>query len=99
GPVAAALAPGGTAGRSLEGGHRMSILSITNLRLRRGEREILRGVNTLVEPGELVALMGLSGGGKTTVLRCVAALETFEDGVIDVGGVVLRPGPPPPRLI
>src|SRR5258706_273371 len=41
--------------------------------------------------------MGLSGGGKTTVLRCVAALETFEDGVVDVGGVVLRPGPPPPR--
>ena len=73
------------------------ILSITNLRLRRGEREILRGVNAAVAAGELVALMGLSGGGKTTVLRCVAALETFEDGVIDVGGVVLPPGPPPPR--
>jgi ABC-type polar amino acid transport system ATPase subunit len=77
----------------------MSILSITNLRLRRGEREILRGVNASVAAGELVALMGLSGGGKTTVLRCVAALETFEDGAIDVGGVVLRPGPPPPRPI
>jgi ABC-type polar amino acid transport system ATPase subunit len=75
----------------------MSILSITNLRLRRGDREILRGVNASVAPGELVALMGLSGGGKTTVLRCVTALETFEDGVIDVGGVVLHPGPQPPR--
>lgn len=74
-----------------------SILSITNLRLRRGEREILRGVNAAVAEGELVALMGLSGGGKTTVLRCVTALETFEDGVIDVGGVMLRPGPQPPR--
>jgi ABC-type polar amino acid transport system ATPase subunit len=75
----------------------MSILSIANLRLRRGEREILRGVNAIVAAGELVALMGLSGGGKTTVLRCVTALETFEDGVIDVGGVVLRPGPWPSR--
>lgn len=73
------------------------VLSIANLRLRRGEREILRGVNADVRAGELVALMGLSGGGKTTVLRCVAALETFEDGVIDVGGVVLRPGPAPSR--
>ena len=73
------------------------VLTITNLRLRRGEREILRGVNVSVAEGELVALMGLSGGGKTTVLRCVTALETFEDGVIDVGGVILRPGPPPAR--
>jgi ABC-type polar amino acid transport system ATPase subunit len=73
-----------------------SVLSIANLRLRRGEREILRGVNANAAAGELVALMGLSGGGKTTVLRCVAALETFEDGVIDVGGVMLRPGPWPP---
>lgn len=73
------------------------VLTITNLRLRRGEREILRGVNASVAEGELVALMGLSGGGKTTVLRCVAALETFDDGMIDVGGVTLRPGPPAAR--
>lgn len=74
-----------------------SVLSIQSLRLKRGEREILRGVNFRVEPSELVALMGLSGGGKTTVLRCVAALETFDAGTVDVGGVVLRPGPLPRR--
>ena len=76
-----------------------SILTIQDLRLKRGEREILRGVNIRVAPGELVALMGLSGGGKTTVLRCVAALETFDAGSIDVGGVVLRPGPLPSRNV
>ena len=75
----------------------MSVLSIDDLRLKRGEREILRGVNFRVEPSELVALMGLSGGGKTTVLRCVAALETFDAGAVDVGGVVLRAGPLPRR--
>ena len=74
-----------------------SVLAISDLRLRRGEREVLRGVNFRVEESELVALMGLSGGGKTTVLRCVAALETFNAGTIDVGGVELRPGPLPKR--
>jgi ABC-type polar amino acid transport system ATPase subunit len=72
-----------------------AILSIENLRLLRGEREVLRGVNLSVHEGELVALMGLSGGGKTTVLRTVAALETFDAGSVNVGGVTLRPGPLP----
>lgn len=70
----------------------MSILNIEGLRLLRGTREILRGVDIRVEPGELVALMGLSGGGKTTVLRTVAALEPFNAGRIDVDGVELSPG-------
>src|SRR6184192_1452832 len=73
------------------------ILGIDALRLRRGMREVLRGVTMRVHRGELVALMGLSGGGKTTVLRSVAALEPFDGGAIDVDGVVLRPGPLPPR--
>ena len=73
------------------------ILTIDNLRLARGAREVLRGVTMRIERGELVALMGLSGGGKTTVLRTVAALETFNAGTVDVDGVVLRPGPLPAR--
>jgi len=75
----------------------MSILTIENLRLSRGTREVLRGVTLRAERGELVALMGLSGGGKTTVLRSVAALEPFDAGTIDVDNVVLRPGPIAPR--
>ncbi|HKO57090.1 MAG TPA: ATP-binding cassette domain-containing protein [Thermoanaerobaculia bacterium] len=77
----------------------MSVLSIAGLRLNRGATEVLRGVNLSVERGELVALMGLSGGGKTTILRTVAALETFDAGTIDVDGVTLRPGPLPPRAV
>src|SRR3954447_19084657 len=76
-----------------------AILTIDNLRLNRGSREILRGVSMQVRRGELVALMGLSGGGKTTVLRSVAALEPFDGGAIDVGGVLLRPGPLPARNV
>jgi ABC-type polar amino acid transport system ATPase subunit len=82
----------------VEDGYGMSeILRIENLRLLRGAREVLRGVNLAATRGELLALMGLSGGGKTTILRSIAALETFNDGSVDVDGVVLRPGPLPPR--
>jgi ABC-type polar amino acid transport system ATPase subunit len=65
---------------------------VDSLRLARGKREILRGVSFAAERGELVALMGLSGGGKTTILRSIAALETFNAGTIGVGDVTLQPG-------
>jgi len=70
----------------------MNVLRIEGLRLSRGAREVLRGVSLAVEQGELVALMGLSGGGKTTVLRSITALEPFDAGTIDVGGVKLQAG-------
>ncbi len=74
-----------------------SVLRIESLRLRRGTRDVLRGVTLEVRRGEIVALMGLSGGGKTTVLRAVTALEPFDGGTIDVGGVVLHAGGLPDR--
>ena len=74
-----------------------AILQIDSLKLKRGGRPVLRGVSLSVQAGELVALMGLSGGGKTTVLRCVAALEPFEAGTIDVRGIRLVAGPLPSR--
>ncbi|HEX7420987.1 MAG TPA: ATP-binding cassette domain-containing protein [Thermoanaerobaculia bacterium] len=74
-----------------------ALLRVNELRLLRGTREVLRGVSLAANRGEVVALMGLSGGGKTTVLRSVAALEPFDGGSIDVDGVTLRPGPLPSR--
>ena len=74
-------------------------LGIDSLRVRRGTREILRGVSFSVASRSLVALMGLSGSGKTTLLRSVAALEPFDGGQIRVGDVELKPGvrrPPSP---
>ena len=75
----------------------MTILRVDDLHLARGARPILRGVTLEAQRGELLVLMGLSGGGKTTVLRAVAALEPFDGGTIDVDGVVLPAGPLPPR--
>ena len=70
-------------------------LAVRGLRVQRGGREVLRGLDLDVAPGELCALMGVSGAGKSTALRAVAALEPFAAGSIQVGDFALRPGPLP----
>lgn len=57
-------------------------LTVRGLHLKRGAREILRGVDLHADKGELVALMGLSGSGKTTLLRVIAGLETADAGEV-----------------
>jgi len=71
------------------------VLDLHGLRVQRGEREILHDVHFFARRGEVLGLMGLSGGGKTTTLRAVVALEPFDSGTIDVDGVRLHPGPVP----
>jgi ABC-type polar amino acid transport system ATPase subunit len=75
-----------------------AFLAIDGLKLARGATPVLKGVTLSVAKGELVALMGLSGCGKTTVLRAVVGLDGFDGGEIDVDRVALRPGPPPGRV-
>jgi polar amino acid transport system ATP-binding protein len=70
-------------------------LTVRGLHATRGSKTVLRGVDLDVAPGEIVALMGVSGAGKSTVLRAVAALEPFTEGAVEVGGFALRPGPLP----
>jgi len=76
--------------------------SIGTLRVRalhavRGQQTILHGVDLDVGAGEVCAVMGVSGAGKTTVLRVVAALQPFSSGTVEIGGVALRPGALPPE--
>jgi len=70
-------------------------LTVAGLRVSHEQREILRGVDLQVAPGEICALMGASGAGKSTVLRSIAALQPFSGGGIEVDGFALRPGPVP----
>jgi ABC-type polar amino acid transport system ATPase subunit len=58
------------------------VLEATNVHLKRGAREILRGVSLGADAGEIVALIGLSGSGKTTLLRVIAGLETADAGTV-----------------
>jgi putative ABC transport system ATP-binding protein len=51
--------------------------------------QALRGVDLSVKRGEMVAIMGPSGCGKTTLLNCISGLDTFDEGVVHIGGVDL----------
>lgn len=60
-------------------------LIVRDLHLTRGNRAILKGVNLDARAGEMVALMGRSGSGKTTILRVIAGLDTPDSGQVTVG--------------
>ncbi len=66
-------------------------LEARDLTLRRGTRTVLAGVDLVVSRGEIVALMGLSGAGKSTVLRLVAGLEQLQTGAIHLDDLIINP--------
>src|SRR6185295_4691693 len=71
---------------AVEGGDAMTtpVLDVRDLQLRRGARDILRGVSFTASPGEIVVIMGSSGSGKTTILRAIAGLERQDGGQITI---------------
>jgi polar amino acid transport system ATP-binding protein len=69
----------------------MSLISITDVRKRFGDNEVLKGIDIAVEPREVIAIIGKSGSGKSTLLRCINGLELIDEGKITVDGAVLEP--------
>ncbi|HVR73009.1 MAG TPA: amino acid ABC transporter ATP-binding protein [Planctomycetota bacterium] len=68
------------------------MIRVTDLVKRHGGQEVLRGVSLEVEKGDVAVVIGPSGGGKSTFLRCLNGLERLDGGVIEVDGVTLRTG-------
>jgi len=62
------------------------IVRLSDVRKSFGALQVLNGVSFSVEPGEVVAIIGQSGSGKSTALRCIDALETIQGGEIEVCG-------------
>jgi ABC-type branched-subunit amino acid transport system ATPase component len=68
------------------------LLDISDLRASYGAVEVLRGINFTVGEGEIVALLGTNGAGKSTILRCVSNLLIPDSGAIrfrgrDIAGI------------
>ena len=71
------------------------MIEVNGLVKRHGTLEVLRGVSLKVARGEVAAVIGPSGGGKSTFLRCLNGLEPFQGGVVRVDELTIESKTPP----
>ncbi|VVD82268.1 amino acid ABC transporter ATP-binding protein [Pandoraea terrigena] len=64
-----------------------AIVKVNQIHKRFGDNPVLKGVSFEVERGQMVAVIGASGSGKSTALRCIDRLETIDEGSIEVCGI------------
>lgn len=74
----------------------MSMIEVSNLSKSFGSQLILQNVCFTVEEGQVVAVIGPSGMGKSTLLRCLIGLEEPDTGSIAIEGQLLRSDDTPP---
>ncbi|AIE88031.1 ABC transporter ATP-binding protein [Fimbriimonas ginsengisoli] len=70
-----------------------AIVSIENVTKRFDARAVLEDISLKIAPGEMVAIMGSSGGGKTTLLRCISGLIIPTKGQVIVDGIDVNAEP------
>src|SRR4030095_8345960 len=66
------------------------MIRVTGVRKQFGNNEVLRGISFEVAPQTVLGIIGGSGGGKTTLLRCLNGLERISAGTIEGGDVKLE---------
>ena len=69
------------------------VVSIQDVTVRFDDRQVLKGISLDIAPGEMVAIMGSSGGGKTTLLRCISGLLRPTTGRVIVDGIEVAKKP------
>lgn len=67
------------------------MLELKNISKSFGDKVILNNLNLEVKDGEILCIVGQSGGGKTTLLRCISGLEKIDGGQILIDGQVFDP--------
>jgi ABC-type polar amino acid transport system ATPase subunit len=67
------------------------MIEVRDLVKHHGSLRVLDGISLNVQPGEVAVIIGPSGGGKSTLLRCINGLETFQEGEVRVDDLVLHP--------
>src|SRR5271167_1480860 len=65
-------------------------LVVENMRKRFGAHEVLKGISMTAKEGDVISILGASGSGKSTFLRCINLLETPDQGVVTVAGEMLK---------
>ncbi len=70
----------------------MSILEVKDLKKSFGKTAVLKGVSFDLNEGEVLSIIGSSGSGKTTILRCINQLETPDSGLIKISGEIFFDG-------
>ena len=68
------------------------MIAVRGLSKRHGTHRVLEALSAEVATGEIIAVVGPSGGGKSTLLRCLNYLEPFDDGEVEIAGFRLVPG-------
>jgi ABC-type polar amino acid transport system ATPase subunit len=68
------------------------VIEVRELVKYHGTLRVLAGVSLGVKRGEVAAVIGPSGGGKSTLLRCINGLENFQEGEVRLDDLALRPG-------
>jgi ABC-type histidine transport system ATPase subunit len=66
------------------------ILNISNIHKRFGDLEVLHGISLTAHQGDVISLIGSSGSGKSTFLRCINLLETPDQGDIELDGQAIQ---------
>ncbi|UVC16741.1 amino acid ABC transporter ATP-binding protein [Mesorhizobium onobrychidis] len=66
------------------------MIGLTNIEKRFGDNLVLKGVTVTIEEGSVTALVGPSGGGKSTLLRCINLLEIPTSGTVRIGDDALE---------
>ena len=68
----------------------MSLVELKDVVKRYGQNTVLNGVSLSIETGEIIAVIGRSGSGKSTMLRCVNGLEPIQGGTVAFDGTVVN---------
>jgi urea transport system ATP-binding protein len=74
------------------------MLQVNNLHVAYGQSEILHGLEFALEPGEIVAMTGLNGMGKTTLMKAIMGIIPSTEGKVSIGGVTISDVPSHERV-
>ena len=66
------------------------MLKIVDLKKKFGQVEVLKGISFQIDDGEIGVVLGKSGAGKTTLIRCINGLENFDSGKIVLDNVEIK---------